>query len=251
MGEQNKTPRKRKLKKVNSRPDEVLIEEHPCITGGLMKNRTVLPLKRREGRSALLHVCTRTPWLRAVLTGSVTDLRGDKIISKVLEDIRHSIQEAEGGAGGSPGDPASNQQLEEEMQNLRERVAASGCGGGSSDGESGDPLDGSGNEGSGEEGRTPKRQAKRRVRHADLQVNVRGIAVILSGQGKQINLIYSAENLGNFVKLCQTYTESELDEHEGQRKKNKDNKGEESGGGGGWGSSCSGWDFYTCVTFAP
>jgi hypothetical protein len=54
-------------------------------------------------------------------------------------------------------------------------------------------------------------------------VHVKGIVVVLSpGGSKAINLVYTSENLKQFIELCLTYTETEVHEHTDQKRKGKD-----------------------------
>jgi hypothetical protein len=96
MGDNNRTPRKRKLTKKVSRPTDVTIEELPCISGGWQKEKIALPIKKREGRSPILNITTRTHWLYNLLSGPKARPRSEKLISKVLEDISSVLQEAGG-----------------------------------------------------------------------------------------------------------------------------------------------------------
>ena len=194
---------RRGKKRVASSAQPVEVQPLPCINGGFLGKPVVVPLDSRRGGAKVVTVKTTTSWLHGVLSGKLSSQAARTVIVNVLEDVRAEYTR-----------DSTDQMIEDiEQRDAQEQERNMGLDDESSSDHSDAPAPSE-----------PKKKAQRSTKKKKAgaicvkTVTLMGIGVEVARAGKQMELVWSFENIKSFVDICLNYAVNEAKKHSKKKK---------------------------------
>ena len=198
--------KRRKLKSRNSSEQDVEIVDLPCVQGGWLKEPRVLPLVDKGSKGKFVQVTSKDTWLHEVLAGEKSSSSCREALAACLSELRHACTGLKSAASDLPEMSVA--------ESIREKLAASGLSGeDSEDAESERSLRVQDSR-SASSARPVKRD---KTRSSDNKLVVRNVHlkehdVLATLCKNRILLLYSPENLQNFLSLAKLYSPEDAEE---------------------------------------